>query len=108
VISEIDLEDCKLREDIEITLYRLIQEALTNIERHANASRVQLRIGSEQSNIVFSISDNGIGFDQNKQSLMSDGIGLKNMRERVELLSGDFTLSSKPDKGTSIRTVFYT
>ena len=108
VISEIDLEDCKIREDIEITLYRLIQEALTNIEKHANASRVQLRIGSEQGNIVFSISDNGVGFDQNEKALTENGIGLKNMRERVELLSGEFTLSSKPDKGTSIRTVFYT
>ena len=108
VISEIDLEYCKIREDIEITLYRLIQEALTNIEKHANASRVQLRIGSEQGNIVFSISDNGVGFDQNEKALTENGIGLKNMRERVELLSGEFTLSSKPDKGTSIRTVFYT
>jgi two-component system NarL family sensor kinase len=108
VISEIDLEDCEVREDIEITLYRLIQEALTNIEKHASASRVQLRIGSEQNKIVFSISDNGVGFDQSKKALSSDGIGLKNMRERVELLSGDFTLSSKPDKGTSIRIVLYT
>lgn len=107
MISEIDLEDCTLREDIEITLYRLTQEALTNIERHANASRVQLRIGYEQSKIKFSIDDNGTGFDLNKQALSGDGIGLKNMQERVELLGGEFTISTKPDKGTSIRTAFY-
>ena len=107
VISEIDLDDYEPREDIEITLYRLIQEALTNIERHANAQRVQLRIGVEQDMVVFSISDNGIGFDLHQQPSGGSGIGLINMRERVELLGGEFHISSKPDKGTAIRTAFF-
>jgi len=104
VLSEIDLEHCTVREDIEITLYRLIQEALTNVERHANATRVQLRIWSELSEIKFSFSDNGVGFNASKPN--NSGIGLVNMQERVELLGGEFVLNTKPGKGTSIRTVF--
>jgi len=104
VISEIDTEHCHIPEDIEITLYRLIQEALTNVERHAEASRVQLRIWSKANTVIFSLSDNGIGFSPD--SADATGIGLRNMQERVELLGGKFTITTKENQGTSIRTVF--
>lgn len=104
VISEIDTESCQIPEDIEITLYRLIQEALTNVERHAKATRVQLRIWSQANEVKFSLSDNGTGFSPDNTG--ASGIGLKNMQERVELLGGKFTLTTKENQGTSIRTVF--
>lgn len=105
-LAEFDVEPGELPEDIEITLYRLIHEALTNIERHSQASRVQLMIWMEGKELKFTLSDNGIGFSPADMRSSPSGIGLKNMQERVELLGGRFTIRSKLGEGTSIRTAF--
>jgi len=105
-LAEIYLEGDQLSEDIEITLYRLIQEALTNIERHSKASRVQLILVVESNKVTFTLADNGIGFSYTSLQVSPMGIGLKNMQERVELLGGYFNIRSKKAKGTSIRAVF--
>ncbi|PWQ97275.1 cache domain-containing protein [Leucothrix arctica] len=106
VIAEIDLEAGQVPEDIEITLYRLIHEALTNIERHSQATRVQLIMWMERKRLKFTLSDNGIGFSPKSIESSPSGIGLKNMQERVELIGGHFTIRSKENEGTTIRTVF--
>ncbi|RVU83625.1 histidine kinase [Leucothrix sargassi] len=105
-LAELDIEAGTLPEDIEITLYRLISEALTNIERHSNASRVQLMMWMEGKELKFTLSDNGHGFSPGDAQTNPSGIGLKNMQERVELLGGRFVIRSKPGEGTSIRTAF--
>ena len=105
-LTEFDIETGKLPEDIEITLYRLISEALTNIERHSKATRVQLMMWIEGNELKFTLSDNGVGFSPNEIQSSPSGIGLKNMQERVELLGGRFTIRSKEGEGTSIRTAF--
>lgn len=95
----------QLPEEIEITLYRLIQEALTNIEKHADASRVWIQMYWRGDSFWLEIHDNGNGFDpadrRNQQ-----GIGLTNMRERVELLSGEFRLEAEPGNGTHVQARF--
>lgn len=89
----LDLPEQRLPDDIEITLYRITQEALTNVEKHAEARHVGLRIWTGEGNIWVEVSDDGKGFQTNSSA---DGIGLLNMRERTELLSGHFILKAAP------------
>ena len=107
-IAEFDVEPEQVPEDVDITLYRLISEALTNIERHSQATRIQLMIWIEGNELIFTLSDNGVGFSPKKMQETPSGIGLKNMQERVELLGGRFTIRSSEGEGTFIRTAFLT
>ena len=101
---QLDLPAQRLPDDIEITLYRIAQEALTNVERHAGASKVWLRIWPQDGSIWVEIRDDGQGFAIPGKEC--EGIGLLNMRERTELLSGQFKVRSKPGAGTRIRAGF--
>ncbi len=98
----VDLSEGSLEEDIEITIYRVIQEALTNIERHAGECSVTMRIWQQGSMVRLEIKDGGSGFEY-KDTGRTLGIGLRNMRERVELLGGEFDIQSEPNKGTLLR-----
>jgi two-component system NarL family sensor kinase len=80
-----------------VSLFRVAQEALRNVERHANASRVDIRIDDAGDRLALRITDDGIGFDVKRVELSTDrGIGLSNMRERVERNGGSFALVSHP------------
>ncbi|MCB5161097.1 cache domain-containing protein [Marinomonas algarum] len=92
-----------LPDEIEITLYRLAQECLTNIEKHANATQITLKVLSSDEFVMFDCTDNGEGFSQ-KPALRS-GIGLVNMRERLELVGGEFKLDSQPGQGTKVHAL---
>ncbi len=87
---------------IETTLYRLIQEGLTNVEKHAKAQHVFLKVQLKDDSLILEIKDNGCGFSL-EESRQKSGIGLRNMQDRVELLSGSFTLDTSPLIGTHIR-----
>ena len=104
VLVDLDLPQQRLPDDIEITLYRITQEALTNIERHAQATVAELSIWKDEGMIWVEIKDDGRGFIKHDKA--DDGIGLLNMRERSELLSGRFSVRSKPGNGTRIRAGF--
>ncbi|MGP3363042.1 sensor histidine kinase, partial [Escherichia coli] len=91
---------CKLPDEIEITVYRLTQESLTNIEKHAQAKNIFLSVLLFNRQVVFECLDDGRGIS-NKSELYS-GIGLINMRERIELICGDFILESQRGKGTTV------
>ncbi|MFY0677372.1 MAG: cache domain-containing protein [Neptuniibacter sp.] len=99
----IKLPEQRLPDDVEITIYRLAQEALTNIEKHAEAQNVSLRIWQRERFIWVEITDDGKGFVPEQQE---SGIGLLNMRERTELISGHFSMRSKPGSGTRVRAGF--
>jgi two-component system NarL family sensor kinase len=85
---------------IETALYRVIQESLTNIGRHAEASRVEIRIGFTDNEIRLVIEDDGIGFDLEK--LTEGHYGVIGMNERVKLLGGKLDLTSCPGFGTTV------
>jgi signal transduction histidine kinase len=91
--------------DSHINIYRVIQEALTNIREHASAKKVSIVIKKEDNTIFFSIEDDGKGFDV-KQALrkitIERGLGLASMAERVQMLDGKFNLHSEKGKGTQI------
>ncbi|MEH6811476.1 MAG: cache domain-containing protein [Motiliproteus sp.] len=99
--QQIQLDPQRLPEQIEITLYRVVQESLTNIEKHADASVINLNIYCLNKTVRLEISDNGSGF-RSAQGNCIQGIGLRTMRERVELLGGSFKLDSELGNGTRI------
>ncbi len=86
----------------QIHLYRISQEALTNIAKHSDATSVEIRLRNTGSNLFFSISDNGKGFDPTKEGRVG-GMGLIGMRERVAILGGKVWIESESGIGTTIR-----
>ncbi|HEV3014953.1 MAG TPA: sensor histidine kinase, partial [Actinomycetota bacterium] len=91
----------RLPEDTEIVLYRVAQEALTNVARHARASRARVELTETAEAVVLEVHDDGIGFDPAAQQLGGlDHFGLAGMRERVELAGGTWTVWSRPGSGT--------
>jgi signal transduction histidine kinase len=87
-------------QQIEITLYRILQEALNNVIKYAKASQVDIQLKNYSDIILLTIEDNGVGFDV---SLVKDkGLGLKSIQNRLEPVNGLFEINSKPEKGTSI------
>jgi PAS domain S-box-containing protein len=100
------VEELNLDYETEINIYRLIQEALNNIKRHAGADRVTIRLVASSPDIVIRIKDDGKGFDVNdrrQQALREKRMGLQSMVERVHLLQGKINIQSKPKKGSYIR-----
>jgi len=91
----------RLPEDTEIVLYRVVQEALTNVARHARASRARVELTETADAVVLEVHDDGIGFDPAAEQLGGlDHFGLAGMRERVELAGGTWTVWSRPGSGT--------
>ena len=82
-----------------INFYRIVQEALNNIVKHARASRVEININREKDRLLVKIKDNGKGF---KESRQSQGMGLLTMQERAKILGASFQIVSSPNEGTSI------
>jgi len=98
----------RLAPDIETTLYRVLQEALTNIARHAEASSVLVRLGSSGTAVTAYVEDDGCGFDVAavmEQSVGQRHAGLLGMRERVTLLGGSFAIQSEVGDGTQLSFV---
>ncbi|HEY6896184.1 MAG TPA: cache domain-containing protein [Rhodocyclaceae bacterium] len=89
-----------LPENTALTLFRIAQEALTNIERHAHASQVEASLCEEGDTIRLTIGDNGVGFNIEQMNRRQQGIGLRNMRERIEYLGGQFQIESQPGAST--------
>ena len=87
-----------------IALYRILQEALNNIIKHAKATHVWVDLSQEDDTITLTIQDNGQGFDT--KGGQSNGIGLSSMRERVMIAGGKFTLSSTNKNGTILSAQF--
>jgi PAS domain S-box-containing protein len=91
--------------DKRTVLYRVAQEALTNVARHAKASEAEVRIQKRDGAVCMEIKDNGKGFNKEglPQGKKNKRLGLLGMRERLEMVRGDFTITSAPGKGTMIQ-----
>ena len=95
----------RLQEDRELALFRIVQESLQNIKRHAHASKVNIDVVYQSDGIILAIQDNGQGFNvpQYIPDLADDGhYGLMGIQERVYQLGGILTIESKPKQGTSL------
>lgn len=91
----------RLPGDLEVSLYRIAQEALTNIIRHARASRVGILLERHAGQVKLFVEDNGIGFNLD-QANQNERIGLVGMRERAEMFGGKLTIETHPQVGTSV------
>jgi signal transduction histidine kinase len=105
--GDINLEvrglDQRLPGEVEITLYRVVQEALTNVSKHAEATHAQVLLERRGASILAIVEDNGKGFDPERVLDSSrKSLGLLGIQERVSLLGGRFQLHSEPGKGTKI------
>jgi len=98
--------DRRLPPELETVLFRVVQEAVTNIARHAEADNVVISLDISQSSVVIEVEDDGKGFDLTALSRTPDkgrGLGLMGMRERVALFSGSLTIETSPGAGTQLR-----
>jgi signal transduction histidine kinase len=98
VETTLELPEDPGREE-ERLVYRLVQEALTNVVKHASASHVNVTAKESDGEILISVSDDGAGFDP---GIATVGRGLTGMRERIELLGGEIEMTSEPGRGTEI------
>jgi PAS domain S-box-containing protein len=99
------LDDLKIPPITEINLYRLIQEALWNIKKHAGAAKVTIKLVASFPNIILRIEDDGLGFNVRKrlaEASKEKRMGLRSMKERVGLLNGKMKIQSRPKEGTRI------
>jgi signal transduction histidine kinase len=99
------VEDVRLRRDVEANLYRIAQEALHNIARHAQATHATVVLTRQDGHLVLLVEDNGRGFVPSGVSAhqgASGHLGLISMRERAALVGGQLEIESSPDRGTSI------
>jgi signal transduction histidine kinase len=100
VAVETELKPVRLLESGELTVYRLVQEALTNISKYAKASRVQVRLAAQDGVAHIAVRDNGVGFDPDRPRASVHG--LLGMRYRLESEGGRLVLNSRPGQGTLI------
>ena len=100
-----NLEYTKLGEDIEITLYRIIQEAIYNILKHSQARRTEIDLIVRSGVLDLVIKDDGEGFDVEEYRKQHDvtKAGLRGIKERVDILNGSFSIESDPGKGTVLK-----
>ena len=98
-----ELQPVSLGPSAELTIYRLVQEGLTNIAKYAKASRVQVKVASRGGRVEVCVRDNGVGFDPRHRHLATHG--LLGMQFRVESENGQMTIESAPDCGTAIFAV---
>jgi signal transduction histidine kinase len=94
----------KLAPDVEQCLFRVGQEALENIVRHAEAQHITVQLVREDTRLMLSIHDDGQGFDP-EQVDVSKHFGLKGLRERVSMFTGELQIHSQVGQGTTIRLV---
>lgn len=100
-------EDCIKDSNIALAIFRIVQECLNNTYKHAEATHISVQIECAQKSVLLRISDDGKGFDTNMLNNSSQnedsGYGILGMRERIELLEGEFIIDSKINLGTTIR-----
>ena len=103
------IDQLVLKADSGIHIFRLVQEGLNNIWKHANASRATIKLVGASPNIILRIEDNGQGFDVSRrmvQAMEEKRMGLRNMEERARLLKGQMNIQSRPTFGTVISIKF--
>jgi signal transduction histidine kinase len=104
VIFESDDFLPELPDAYNITLYRMLQETLTNVIKHAQATQVWVDLSMDDDQVTLTIQDNGVGFDKTKTG--SNGIGLAGLHERITIAGGTLTISSTPKRGTILSAQF--
>ncbi len=103
------IDNVRLSLEDETNLFRLVQECLNNVWKHADATHVKIRLMGAFPNVILRIKDNGIGFDVNRRSVDAEDekrMGLRSMKERAGLIQGELSIQSKQGEGTIITVKF--
>lgn len=103
VEAEIEPVDRFLGPDARLALYRVVQEALSNVVRHSGASHARLRVSVDDGTVSAVIADEGRGFSEGRVTERGGGLGLVGMQERAQMIGGRVTIESTPGEGTRIR-----
>lgn len=98
----------RLHGGIEMTAFRLIQEALTNVHRYSGSRTARIRLARENGSVLIEIADDGCGLPRPTRSNpgFSEGVGIAGMRERIHELNGIFEIETAPGRGTAVRAIF--
>jgi signal transduction histidine kinase len=88
---------------VEGAIYRIVQEAVTNVVRHAQATSIDVRLRVDGTTAGVEIADDGIGFDPDARTIRARHLGLTSMRERAQAAGGTCTVQSAPGAGTTVR-----
>jgi signal transduction histidine kinase len=94
----------RLGVESEIALFRITQEALNNVVKHAHARSIGIKLERQDSHCILSVADDGVGFDgtMGSKSRRRPGLGMVTMRERTQAIGGTFEVETKPGHGTRI------
>lgn len=108
ISSEIDNIDYVFDKSQEVNIFRIVQEALSNIIKHANAEATKVTLKRNLNSILLEIKDNGVGFDFSNKYNNVKSLGLKTLLERTKFLKGQMKVTSKKNQGTTIEFIFPT
>lgn len=106
IIPRFEIDENNIPERLKITIFRVLQEALTNALKHSGADTIQLRLAKADNDIELCVTDNGHGFEPENSQSNSDafsGFGLKGMYDRAEVCNGNLEISSEIGKGTQVK-----
>ncbi|MEO5967161.1 MAG: PAS domain S-box protein, partial [Ferruginibacter sp.] len=103
-ITSYKIDEELLSPNLKLAVFRIVQEQLNNIIRHAKAKNVSIKIKSAGNKIILLIQDDGVGFETGKKS---NGVGLKNIESRAALFNGTINIDSTPGNGTVLKVDFY-
>ena len=92
----------RLPRDVEVAAYRIVQEAITNVAKHAQATQCHVHLTHLADRLVVEVQDDGVGFDPSDDTRTERGLGLINVRERAARLGGTFNMRSRPGQGTRL------
>jgi signal transduction histidine kinase len=99
-------DEIRYSKELELTMYRIIQELVNNALKHAGAKQINIQVFSEPKRLNAQVTDDGRGFDSTTDEKERKGKGLENIRDRVTAMNGKFDIWSKQDQGTEISVEF--
>jgi len=105
ISAEIESIDNLLQIHQEVNVYRIVQESLNNVLKHAKASAIKVTVKKRPTSIVLVIQDNGIGFDFSERYNDFNSLGLKTLKERTRFLNGTMKINSQTQKGTKLEFI---
>ncbi len=99
--ADTQIGDMEMDKAVAMTAYRIVQEALTNVWKHARAAQARVEVSGKDNTLKVTVSDDGVGFDVQKHG-PGRSLGILSMRERAHLVGGKLTISSRPGRGTRV------
>jgi signal transduction histidine kinase len=100
---QVDGDEGVVGPDEQLELFRIVQEALTNVLRHAEATKVVVELGLRPDRVTLVVRDDGRGFDPATRGIRARRLGLTSMHERADAIGGRFAIESAPGGGTAVR-----